>query len=246
MHTPGILVTRPQAQAEGLLRQVAEQGWRPLAFPLLSIEPLSGAALDVVGYDWLIFVSRNAVLHGLPRLRGQLPRLAVVGKGTAAELARAGLRVDLQPSSSADSEGLLACPELQRMQGQRVLILRGQGGRPLLADELRQRGAEVDYAEVYRRRPPDQGREALLALWPQIDLLLTSSTEALENLIALLGDQAQALLAGRDLLVVSPRGLALAQQLGLSRVIQAEGAEDAKVLAAIQRWAAEDRGGREE
>ncbi len=120
---PGVLVTRPQAQAEGLCRQIEALGWRALPFPLLQIVPLSPPPLEVSAYAGLIFISRNAVIHGLPLLRGDLPTLAVVGKGSAAELARRGVRAQLQPTVSADSEGLLALPALQRLTGQRWLIV---------------------------------------------------------------------------------------------------------------------------
>lgn len=238
--TPAVLVTRPSAQAEGLCRRIQALGWRPLAFPLLAIEPVSIDPIEASGYHWLIFVSRNAVLHGLPRLRGALPRLATVGQGSADELAGQGLQVDLVPDTTADSEGLLAMPPLQRLQGQRILILRGEGGRPLLAEQLRARGAQVDFAEVYRRCLPLQDEAQLMALWPQVDLVLTSSNQALQNLMYLLGEQALPRLANKTLLVVSQRGHELARKWGIRHLIQAESATDEAVVAAMLRWRQDD------
>ncbi len=109
--------------------------------------------------DLYVFISPNAVTFAGRLLEGHsLPdgaRLAAVGSGTAQALQQAGFKVDLLPDARFDSEGLLALPELSRLAGRRVVIVRGEGGRPLLGDELRARGADVVYAEVYRRSRPE-------------------------------------------------------------------------------------------
>ena len=103
-------------------------------------------------YDLVIFVSANAVRFGADMLdqRRDL-KVAAVGQATAAALNAAGYRVSLMPSEGADSEALLAMPQLAHMAGQRVLIVRGTGGRELLSEVLTARGAQVQYAEVYTR-----------------------------------------------------------------------------------------------
>src|SRR5262245_18429150 len=76
---------------------------------------------------------------------------AAIGAGSRRELVRHGVRGVLAPEEGADSEALLALPALARMAGKRVALFRGGAGRPLLGDALAARGAEVEYADCYRR-----------------------------------------------------------------------------------------------
>ncbi len=93
-------------------------------------------------YDLVIFISANAVRFGADILgeRRDVP-VAAVGQATAAALNAAGYRVSLLPSEGADSESLLAMPQLADMHGKRVLIVRGSGGRELLQAEMAGRAA---------------------------------------------------------------------------------------------------------
>ncbi|MFP3873751.1 MAG: uroporphyrinogen-III synthase [Thiohalophilus sp.] len=192
-----VVITRPARQAAALVERIKQAGGRPLLFPLLAIaDPADPGALrplleQLPETDLLIFVSPNAVHYGLRQVAayGGLPpggRLACVGEGTARALEQlAGRSPDLLPAGGYDSEALLALPALQQVDGQRVVIFRGQGGREQLAETLRARGAQVGYAEVYRRVKPDNDPERLLAPLRQgeIDIITVTSSEALENLI---------------------------------------------------------------
>jgi uroporphyrinogen-III synthase len=184
-----IVVTRPRGLAEPLAALIQGRGARAIVFPAIDIRPLPppAALARVDTFDLVIFVSPSAVRCAAPSLGGK-PRLcAAIGEGTRRELERAGIVRVISPARSADSEGLLASPELQAMAGQRVLIVRGEGGRAFLGDSLRSRGATVEYAECYRRAGPPQDATALLASWRAgaVDGLTVSSAEALDNLMAL-------------------------------------------------------------
>jgi uroporphyrinogen-III synthase len=101
------------------------------------------------------------------------------------------------------------------MGGRRVLIVRGRGGRELLADTLRERGAAVDYAEVYERRlpqPQDGEIEAVIAAWRKGGLRYVTclSVATLRNLAELLGEKGAAVLRGATLVSASDRVLQLA------------------------------------
>ncbi|MEH6638976.1 MAG: uroporphyrinogen-III synthase [Porticoccaceae bacterium] len=106
-------------------------------------------------YDRVIFVSRHAVSYGVEPLRQagidfDKVEVAAVGPTTAATLCELGIAA-LHPVDEASTESLLAMPEMASVAGQRILIVRGQGGRETLKDTLMARGADVSYCEVYRR-----------------------------------------------------------------------------------------------
>ncbi len=246
------MVTRPAHQAGHLTRLLEAAGARVLHFPLLAIaEPADPArALAVIDrlrtFDLAIFISANAVIRGLAmiRSRGPMPEglhLAAVGAASARELERAELRVDLVPGARFDSESLLALDELQapRLAGHRVVIFRGEGGRELLADTLTARGATVEYAEVYRRAKPEVDLDDLLKPWErgELDAIVVTSAEALENLHGLLPPPARARLADTALVVVSQRLADLARSLGHSgALLVAERSADEAMVETLVGW----------
>lgn len=197
----GIVITRPLEQAQTLAELVRGAGGEPILFPLLEIVPVEDyrdfdAVIDRLDdFDWAIFISSNAVQHGMSRLlvRRGLPqglRYAAVGPVTAAELARFGVHEVLTPADRFDSESLLNLPEMQAVAGKRCMIFRGVGGRDLLAKTLLERGAQVAFAECYRRVNPNSGHERLAQLWENghLQALVVTSSEALRNLFDLAGD----------------------------------------------------------
>jgi uroporphyrinogen-III synthase len=188
----------------------------------------------------MIFVSRNAVEQSLPLLpEGRLPAepgLAAVGAATARALEDAGRAPDLVPAGRFDTESLLALPELHELRGRRVLIVRGMGGRALLRDTLAERGADVAYAEVYRRAMPDTDPLPLVARWQRdIQLVTATSGEILDNLLTLLGETGRGLLLATPLVVVSERTARAAGRLGFKRVELAERAADDAIVSALCR-----------
>jgi len=243
----GVLVTRPVHQAARLCALVEAHGGRPVRFPALEIQdPLDpGAAEDLLraanAFDLVLFVSANAVERAAPHLPRPLrPALGGVGDGTARALRAHGLDPTVLPTTSADSEGLLALPALQAVRGRRILIIRGAGGRPLLGDGLRARGAEVHYAEVYRRALPEVDVAPLIAGWRQeVRVVVATSREVLDNLVTLLGAAGRPLLEETPLVVVNERMAAHARTLGIRRVIVAAGpGDEALVRAACAALAA--------
>ena len=250
----GILVTRPELQANALCRLLSSEGGTPIRFPAMQISarPDRSAVRAAVGpvdrYALIVFVSTNAVRFGAALLeqRREL-RLAAVGTATAQALNAAGYRVALRPDDGADSEALLRLPELRHLAGQRVLIVRGCGGREHLATELAARGAEVVYAEVYERRAASTAPEQLQRLellWTQggVHVYTVTSVELLDMLIGLLPTACRDRLPGTAALVGSERIAAHLRKLGLdSPVILAGSSEDASLVEALVRWRARHR-----
>jgi uroporphyrinogen-III synthase len=161
-----IVVTRPRGQAEELAGRLEALGHEVALCPLIAIEPLGDAPVDVAGYDWVIVTSPNGARELRARMRGRPRRVAAIGRATAAALGGA----DLVPAVSTQ-EGLLA--ELPRPAG-RVLVAGAEGARPLLAEEL-----DADVAVLYRtvELRPDA--------FPPGDLVVLASASAARALGAL-------------------------------------------------------------
>ena len=240
----GVLITRPQQQADRLCRLIEGAGGKAIRLPLLAIEPvIADPATSPLGrlheWDWLVFVSTNAVDYGveiieaLPR-QESWPKIAAIGKATAEALEKRGIAVDLAPNRQFNSESLLALPEFEEITGQRFLIVRGAGGRETLADTLRARGAIVAYAEVYRRSMPPVNLADLIDRWQagEIGVVTLTSGEALGNLARLLGDTHARWLRDTPLVVIGSRIEQMARELGCLQVRAAE-AEDEALLEAV-------------
>jgi uroporphyrinogen-III synthase len=226
----GVLVTRPAGLAAPLAARIEQAGGRPIVFPAVEIVdlPRPRALERLAEFDLAIFVSPTAVERALA-MADRWPRplaVAAVGEGTRRALERAGLRGVIAPREGADSEALLALPELARFSGKRVLIVRGAGGRDLLARSLAERGCRVELAECYRRAPPADAAP-LLAAWRagQVQALTVFSRQALDNLAALLGG---ARLHEAPLFVSHARIAEHAARLGLQAIVAGPG-DDAMV-----------------
>jgi len=246
-----VLVTRPAEQAETLCRLIEQEDGTPFRLPLLEIEAAAsdsagGAALrEARGADWLVFVSANAVRCALRLLKGDLtalrgPRVAAIGQATADTLMGAGIAVDLTPKPQFNSESLLAMPELADVAGRRFLIVRGQGGRELIGTTLTARGAEVRYAEVYRRAMPAADASAVLDAWngSGTRAIVLTSGEALNNLGILLSASGREVPAAATAVVIGERIAELARAAGFRQVI-AVAADDPAIVAALAGVAAE-------
>jgi uroporphyrinogen-III synthase len=247
----GVLVTRPAHQAEHLLQLLQQAGARGISFPAMEIrpaprpQPVLQRLQQLEQYDWLIFISANAVDYGVEYLQqaGKSPRqgVAAIGRSTAEKLARHGIQVSLQPASGFNSEALLNTDAMSEseVRGKHVLIFRGQGGRELLADTLRSRGATVDYVEVYQRCRPQENGNELNGLWDRgdIQIVTVTSNEALKNLYDMLDGDGRAHLLNTPLVVPGERAAELARQLGFRQsILVAADATDQAMLARIRQW----------
>lgn len=249
-----ILVTRPEAQAETLCHLIETHGGQAIRFPTLSItiqRPDDQELQQALASDWLIFTSKNAVDFALQAFDGKMarsqgPAIAAVGGATAERLRQAGLFVDCVPASEFNSEGLLTEAAMHEVTGKRCVIVRGVGGREKLADELRKRGAEVRYLEVYRRNRPDLDNRALLERLRQHQLAITTITseEALHNLLSMLDDFGTAALRTLPMIVVSDRIRQTAEALGFKTVAVSRQATDAAILETLKMLLSGENSGR--
>lgn len=250
-----VLVTRPQARAAEFIDLLNDNGFNALAFSSIEIQPvklnaqIENQLKSLNEYDYIIFISINAVEQaaGFMQQLNLKPqsistKIATIGKATFKAANQAGFKVNISPEKGFNSESLLALNELQREQinGSRCLIIRGLGGLEKLADELRQRGAQVDYAEVYRREKPAQdkniSRRQLSEKWQsfKINAITVSSNEALQNLYDMLEQPGKSVMLKTNVIVASQRGVSLAKKLGFRSVICAQSAMNQHMLAALK------------
>lgn len=247
----GVVITRPARQAAGLAREVAALGGKPFVFPAIVILPpddqvaLRGVQRDLAHYDFAIFVSANAVEYGVGDPGAWPTHLLPLapGPGTAAALAAVGIEGVRVPQTTMDSEGILAMPELAAVAGKRIVIFRGAGGRELLRTTLEGRGAVVVQIECYRRARPTAGVSGLIEAWrdKRIDAVTLTSSEGLDNLWALLGDEGRAYLAATPVFVPHPAVARHASGLGLGEVIITGPADGALLSSLLEYFAAHPR-----
>ena len=242
-----VLVTRPVAAAGRLADAVAAEGADAVCVPAIFIAPAGDehsaerlrARLPDVSVA--VFTSVNAVdgyfaLMANDAGRRLPPAVLAVGRATANALhARGVTGVDL-PSGRFDSEGLLGCAQLdgRRVSGRPVAIVKGEGGRGLLARELGRRGAEVIEANVYRRVAPHWLADTLDDVRESIDVVTATSAAALENLLDAAPWTAR-WLSGRMVVTVSERIADIARTRNLTQVEVACGADAASIVEATVR-----------
>ncbi|MFT7228817.1 MAG: uroporphyrinogen-III synthase [Methylophilaceae bacterium] len=196
----GVAITRPSNQAKKLTQLIKAAGGNVIPFPLIEIIALDDVTqfeqiiTDINDYDWMLFISSNAVQNSMPRLIKQgIPKhlkFAAIGPTTAETLKDFGINEVLVPKDRFDSESLLSLPTMQDMQGKRVMLVRGIGGRDVLANTLTQRGAQVTFAECYQRINPQTNCDALAKAFTkqQLQRIVVTSSEAMRYLLTMAGD----------------------------------------------------------
>ncbi len=243
-----VVITRPAGQATHLAEALVDLGAHPILFPVLSIldlddlRPLHDIALQLDDFQIAIFISPNAVFKSLEQVlrhRGWPPglRAATVGVSSEQALARHGIDNVLVPAGRFDSEALLELPELQDVAGKRIVIFRGDGGRELLGDTLRERGAEVVQIASYRRGMPPIDGAVLLKHWENrtLDAITVTSSEGMRNLFDMVGKLGQAWLRKTPLFVPHHRIAVQASMLGLA-VIHTTGPGDDGLVAGLLNY----------
>ena len=246
-----VVVTRPLEQCDALLRMLRARGAHARCLPVVEIEapPAPAPAVRVLNelenFDIAIFVSVNAVRKALElRTNGRaFPNtltVAAVGPATRDALEQAGVRVEIEPSGEYSSEGLLRSPGLKAdaVRDKRVLLVKGEGGRSLLADTLIQAGAHLTSIDVYRRSRPQGSIPALLdEPLSGFDFIVLTSGTALDHLLELASPEESAYVLSTPLVVVSTRLAEIVIERGARQepIVAAKPA-DAAIVDALERW----------
>jgi uroporphyrinogen-III synthase len=240
-----ILVTRPEHQAGSLIKAIEQAGGTAVLFPVIEILPVDNQQAirrcwkQVAGYHWLVFISANAVnfaasLNGGRIILPKTVKVAAIGQATARALQRHNIPVSLLPDEGYNSEALLKMADWQQLPGQRFLIVRGVGGREKLAETLKQRGAAVDYLEVYRRNQPRNDPQRVKKLLDRnaLSAIVLTSGEAVKNLWDIL-DQDKTVLS-IPLVVISSRIAQIASRLGFEKIKVSQGPSEAAIIESLK------------
>lgn len=244
-----VLVTRPFYQAENLCQLIRESNGCPIMFPTIEIlapdneENVIRQLENISKFDIGIFISRNSVIKALDHYRVDLQQLQklkifAIGPGTAEQLGKSGVVNVTYPLDNSDSENLLKVDGLQSSEvaNRNILIFRGQGGREHLASILEERGANVEYINVYKRGCPKYSKEEIEKVWSggETDFIVVTSIEALNNLFHMLSSEQKEMLLEKQLVTIGERIAQYAYDLGFtSQVIIAERANDKSLVNAI-------------
>ncbi len=264
-----VLVTRPQHQADNMVRMITAAGGVAIRFPLIAIEAnpdqqhIIGILTRLDNYDQAIFISPNAADYALVAIdscnkRPQLLKQKVwaIGDATAKALHSGSIKDVLKPDKGCNSEALLNMPDMQSgfLSGSNldapvpsnIIIFRGGEGRTLLEDTLRARGANVTCADIYIRKKPEVSTEQLGWLEHGIDVIMISSGEALLNLLSMIPENRRALLNDVVLLLGSER-IFNNEKARLSNIccIIAENPGDEAMMTALTRFFREQLTGHE-
>lgn len=218
-----IVVTRTREQASDLVAKLEEYGAECLEYSTIHIEPvtdyrvLDQALAEIDSYDWLLFTSINAVTYFFKRLysldldsrRLAATKIAVVGRATAEELLKYGVRADLIPEKFT-GEGLAEALVKTEVKGSRILLPRALKASEILPEVLSDAGAEVTIAPTYQNIPPQGRKEELRDQLESgtVDLITFTSSSTVTNFLTMLdaanSDELQRLLDGVSIAAIGP------------------------------------------
>jgi len=234
---------RPQGQHRRLRDAVARAGGRLLAMSPLRIVALDDAetrarSRDALACPACIFTSPNAVACAARLQPLATARAIAVGAGTAEALRRHGV-ADAASPARMDSEGVLDLAELRAVDGLRIGLVSGEGGRCLIERTLRGRGAGVVRANVYRRDMAKFSPTLLRRFdgLPATALLFVTSAEALAATLGQLDGVRRAKLRTLPVVAASERLREACAHAGFARIDVAASARPRDLVAAALEMA---------
>ncbi|MEO2282163.1 uroporphyrinogen-III synthase [Pseudoalteromonas pernae] len=236
-----IVVTRPQGKGEELVARLEKQGHKTSLCPVLRIDYLATPEQQLATLneaDIAVFVSQDAV-YGLHKL---LPKLAnnikffAVGDTTAQTIKSLFNTKAIVPKQQ-DSEGLVALAQLQQVESKNVVLVKGRGGRTVIAKTLKQRGAFVNAVAVYERVALLPDSEQWLSEWHanDVDALVVTSNSAIDAIFNCQNNQLLEWLKSRHFYIVSDRTRGHLESLGVDKdnITVAAGASNEAIAVSI-------------
>jgi len=238
---PCVLITRPEPQASQLASKLQLAGYATVCQPLFYYQAKDTLAdltplLTKNKHSIVIFVSKAAVDYAhqvLPVTQWQVSTYIAVGHTTQKALADLGVENVITPTQH-DSEGILSLAQLQQVSQRNIIIVRGDGGRELIAEQLVSRGANVQYFESYQRRW-HTFTNSIIEQWQakQVNTIWITSNAILESVVQLINDSDNFWQNTCLWLVASTRIAERAKHLGIKHVICTNSAMDNALLQAL-------------
>lgn len=238
-----VAVTRARAQASELAARLRALGAGVLEVPAIRIVPLAGPAPRLDDYDLICLTSSNGVHVLFDRLREASldaralagARVAAIGPGTAAALARYGITADIVPDRFL-AEGLIEA--LADVPVKRALIARAAGARDELPEALRARGAEVDVVPLYETVPEPLHQPELERV-ERANYVTFTSSSTVRFFLSAAGDR---LSSGARLISIGPVTSAALRERGLEPRVEASRHDIEGLVEALVRDAEGLRG----
>jgi uroporphyrinogen-III synthase len=221
-----VLVTRGKEQAKTFSEKLRQAGATPIEIPLISISPsskpetIAECVRHLANYDWLIFTSANGVKFFFPFVKKEtpLPKVAVVGKKTAAALKAYGVSPAVVPDEFV-AEGVIEALKPLVKPRDRILLVKGNLARPVLRDALINMGADVTDLIAYETSMNESGKEQLLYLLRErkLDVITFTSSSTVQSFMRMMeGEDIASLLSGCVIACIGPITKETAEKAGLS------------------------------
>lgn len=198
-----IVLTRPDGENARLGDRLAALGAEVLAIPLIEIRPrldrerVAEVFREFSSYEWLLFTSRNGVIHFMETFLKAFQdirslgfvRIGAIGKGTEEALANYFLKADLVAEVSTARGLAEALQAEQSLDNVKVLVVAGNRNTSDLADQLWEARAIVDTLQVYATELRDLADDPIAARFREkgADAVVFASASAVEGF----GEQAR-------------------------------------------------------
>jgi len=184
-----VLITRQLEQSEKFSSLLNKENIRNFILPVLCIKNIKPNINDIKNLrksNLIIFTSQNSVISlmkDLPQDELYSKKIAVIGKSTEKVLNEIKINVDIVPKSDFTSESLVQEIKKNKIQNEKIIIIKGIGGRNFLHEELSKNNIVFNDLNVYERYLPNNINKVPQSIWDDISHICITSTNILKNLI---------------------------------------------------------------
>lgn len=245
-----ILVTREHSGGFETLKKL---GAEILEFPTIqhrdpeSWDKADQAINEIEKYNWIVFTSKNGVVYFFKRFfeQGRDIRdlkgihICAIGPKTREEIEQYGIRVALVPEVFR-AEGLMNA--FGDVKGMRFLLPRAKEAREEFPEAVKEAGAKITVATVYRTICPEHHGKQLVRFLREgrITVATFTSASTFNNLVRMTGHQAKELLRDVTLAAIGPVTKQAIEKQGLKVTIMPEHSTVDAMVEAVRQWALAD------
>jgi uroporphyrinogen-III synthase len=236
------LLLRPQAKCQASAEAFKQANISAVACGLIdtvidndAISQLPAKVAGLLSHDVkhvYVIVTSTVAAEQCVLMKSQWPEsitFFAVGASTGHILQKAGLAVVVP--QEARTEGLLNLTQLNHVDNQNIIIMKGFGGRELLHDTLVSRGAEVAQWEVYKRVKLNSPVSTQDWHPVQIRCIIATSGEVIQAAFEYFE---ASWLKSLNWIVVSQRTAEIASKLGVTKIDISLDASDQALIQCAQ------------